>query len=87
MVVLIHYILCVFQLAEGFSVTIVGHTTKGTVWHWLEVTVTTVRGIMLVNFLVAVTLTPNFIGVCWFGDIVPDGVLVNHYYLIYNYIN
>jgi len=48
-------VLCVLHLTEWFSMTVVGHAYKSSVWHWLEVSISTEWCIMLVYFLVAVS--------------------------------
>jgi len=74
-----HHILGVLQLAEGFGVAIVGHTTEVTVRHWLEITVAAERSVVLKDFLVAVTRTPNLIGVGGLGYSILNNVLINHF--------
>jgi hypothetical protein len=48
-------ILGVLQLAKGFSVAVVGHTSKSSVWNWFEVSISSERCIVLMDFFVSMS--------------------------------
>jgi hypothetical protein len=75
-------ILNVFHLAERFSVAVVGHASESSVWYGLEVSVSTEGRIMLMNFFVAVSLTPDFVRICWLWHDVLHSVLIDHLIII-----
>jgi len=52
--VLVGKVLDVLELAPGFGVTVVGHTSKSAVGNGFEITVASHGGVVLVDFLVAV---------------------------------
>lgn len=75
-------ILNVLQLTEGFSVTVVGHTSKSSIRYGLEISISAEGRIMLVHLLVAVSLTPGFVCVCWLWHDVLHSVLIDHFIII-----
>ena len=61
---------------------VVGHASESSIRYGLEVSVSAEGRIMLVYLLVAVSLTPDFVRVCWLWHDVLHSVLIDHLIII-----
>ena len=68
----------VFELAPWLSVLVVRHSPKGSIRHGLEISVPSLRGVMLMLLLVMVACSPEIVSVGWISWVVVDVVLVHH---------
>ena len=72
-------ILGILKLTEWLSMSVIRHTTKGSIWHRLEISVSSEWSVMLMYFLVSMSLTPNFITIGRLRNDVLYCVSVNHF--------
>ena len=59
--------------------TVVRDTSEGTVRHWLEVSISSEGGVMLVHFAVAMAKTESFVLISTLRHIVLHCILKNHF--------
>lgn len=62
-ILLVDYVLYVFQLAPGLSMSVIGHASEGTIWHWFEVARPAERRIVLVKLFITVAGAPQLVSV------------------------